>query len=225
VPDRVPLARWPLLRRNRPLAWHWNRLDAGQTGIPWHAYLEAVARLPGASIWRHAQAGDLPGPRNRIDRPALRALVKANGKRRGFTFSHKPPTAANLAAIRSANANGFTVNLSADNLAHADTLADHAAGPVAVLLPARPAPTDPHARRANRGDMPQRPGPVDPMPNVRPMRHAQPARHYRIPGARRTQARRHHRSFPAPRRTQARRLTYRRRITPPRPAPSNPASD
>jgi hypothetical protein len=92
--------------------------------------------LPRRILWRHAQAGDLPGPGNQIDRPALSALVKANGKRRGFTFSHKPPTAANLTAIRKANAAGFTINLSADNLAEADTLADHAAGPVVVLLPA-----------------------------------------------------------------------------------------
>jgi hypothetical protein len=174
VPDRVPLRVAPATP-NRPPSMALDRLDAGQTGIPWHDYLDAVARLPRRAIWRHAQAGDLPGPGNRIDRPALRALVKANGKRRGFTFSHKPPTAANLAAIRSANANGFTVNLSADTLVDADTLADHAAGPVAVLLPARPAPTDPHPRRANRGHMPQRPGPVDPMPNVRPLCHAQPA--------------------------------------------------
>jgi hypothetical protein len=62
--------------------------------------------------------------------------VKANGKKRGFTFTHKPPTPANVAAIRRANAAGFTINLSADTLAEADTLADHAAGPVAVLLPA-----------------------------------------------------------------------------------------
>ena len=118
-----------------PLSWHWTRLDRGETGITWADYVDAVSRLPRRVIWRHAQAGDLPGKGDRIDRPALRALVKANGKRRGFTFTHKPPTAANLAAIRSANANGFTVNLSADTLAEADTLADHAAGPVAVLLP------------------------------------------------------------------------------------------
>ena len=135
-PTACPLRGGPCYAETGPLAWHWDRLDAGQTGIPWHDYLEAVARLPRRILWRHAQAGDLPGPHNRIDRPALRALVKANGKKRGFTFSHKPPTAANLAAIRSANAAGFTVNLSADTLVEADTLADHNAGPVAVLLPA-----------------------------------------------------------------------------------------
>jgi len=135
-PTACPLRRGPCYAETGPLEWHWDRLDAGQTGIPWPAYLDAVSRLPRRAIWRHAQAGDLPGAGNAIDRPALRQLVKANGKRRGFTFSHKPPTAANLAAIRRANAAGFTVNLSADNLAHADTLSDHAAGPVAVLLPA-----------------------------------------------------------------------------------------
>jgi hypothetical protein len=135
-PTSCPLKDGPCYAETGPLAWHWTRLDTGQTGIPWHDFLDAVSRLPRRILWRHSQAGDLPGEGDKIDRPALRALVRANGKRRGFTFTHKPPTPSNLAAIRAANAAGFTINMSADNLAHADTLADHAAGPVVVLLPA-----------------------------------------------------------------------------------------
>jgi hypothetical protein len=135
-PTSCPLKDGPCYAETGPLAIHWDRLDQGRAGTPWPDFLDAVSRLPRRILWRHAQAGDLPGDGDKIDRPALSALVRANGKKRGFAFTHKPPTRSNLAAIRKANAAGFTVNLSADNLAHADRLATHAAGPVVVLLPA-----------------------------------------------------------------------------------------
>jgi hypothetical protein len=98
------------------------------------------SRLPAGTLWRHNQAGDLPGKGDRIDRRALHALVKANRGRRGFTYTHKPidgrHSTANTVAIAAANEAGFTINLSADNLAEADTLADAGIGPVVVVLPA-----------------------------------------------------------------------------------------
>ena len=119
-----------------PLAILWRKVTAGNAGLTWSEFLEQIETLPRRILWRMNQAGDLPGAGNTIDREALRALVKANGKRRGFTYTHKPATRSNLAAIRAANKAGFTINLSANNLAHADTLADTGAGPVVVVLPA-----------------------------------------------------------------------------------------
>jgi len=83
-----------------------------------------------------------------IDTVKLDQLVNANGKSRGFTYSHKPiaspehyavPTdatvnARNLHAIRDANARGFAVSASADTLAQADALADLGV-PVVTVLP------------------------------------------------------------------------------------------
>jgi hypothetical protein len=86
-------------------------------------------------IWRHNQAGDLPGIGDEIDRQMLRELVLANRGKRGFTFSHKPLTAKNAAAIRAANGAGFTINVSADNLSEADEFIVRSVGPVVVLLP------------------------------------------------------------------------------------------
>jgi hypothetical protein len=86
-------------------------------------------------LWRHNQAGDLPGKGNDIDAGKLLELAAAQSGRRGFTYTHKPPTAANAQAIQAANAQGFTVNLSANDLAEADELAALAIGPVVVLLP------------------------------------------------------------------------------------------
>src|SRR4029077_17091525 len=52
------------------------------------------------------------------------------------TYTHKPLTAENAAAIQHANANGFTINLSGNNLAHAAELAAAKIAPVVVVLPA-----------------------------------------------------------------------------------------
>lgn len=119
-----------------PLAILWRKVTAGNAGLTWPEFLEQVETLPRRILWRHNQSGDLPGKGNAIYREALAQLVKANGKRRGFTYTHKPATRGNLAAIRAANKAGFTINLSANNLTHADTLADTGAGPVVVVLPA-----------------------------------------------------------------------------------------
>lgn len=119
-----------------PLAILWRKVTAGNAGLTWPEFLEQIETLPRRILWRMNQAGDLPGKGNAIDRDKLAQLVKANGKRRGFTYTHKPATRGNLAAIRAANKAGFTINLSANNLEHADTLADTQAGPVVVVLPA-----------------------------------------------------------------------------------------
>lgn len=123
-----------------PLAIHWRKVTAGAAGGSWDDLCHTVAGMPEAQLWRHNQAGDLPGIGDAIDAPALRRLVKANAGKRGFTYTHKPVTgphgARNGKAIAAANAGGFTVNLSANNLAHADDLAARELGPVVAVLPA-----------------------------------------------------------------------------------------
>ena len=57
----------------------------------------------------------------------LAELVAANRGKRGFTYTHKPPS-QECAAIRRANRNGFTINLSADTLEEEDKLARKKAG-------------------------------------------------------------------------------------------------
>jgi len=112
-PDSCPLKKNGCYADGGPLALHW----------------------PAGQLWRHNQAGDLPGLNESINPDALRMLVKANTGKRGFTYTHKPASAENLALIREANAGGFTINLSANSLAHADELAALDAGPVVTLLP------------------------------------------------------------------------------------------
>lgn len=115
-----------------PLSVIWNRV--AEQGLTWDQFLKAVKSLPLRTSWRHNQAGDLAGQNDVIDGPALKELVKANRGRRGFTYTHYPMTEHNSALISYANENGFTVNLSADNLEQADQKAKH--GPTVVVLPA-----------------------------------------------------------------------------------------
>ena len=118
----------------------WDRVTSGASGAYWSEVMAQIRRLPSGTLWRHNQAGDLPGPGNVIDAIAMRELISANTGKRGFTFTHKPvadheSARANRALVKEANSKGFTVNLSANDLAHADTLAALDIGPVVVVLP------------------------------------------------------------------------------------------
>jgi hypothetical protein len=122
-----------------PLALHWAKVSSGERGDSLDILARQIKAFPRGQVWRHNQAGDLPGLANNIDAPALQKIVDANKGRRGFTYTHKPcegkKYASNREAVASANREGFTVNLSANTLAHADRLVDLQAGPVVVVVP------------------------------------------------------------------------------------------
>lgn len=135
-PDACPLKGNGCYAGSGPLALHWNRVSSGELGMEWDEFTSKIATLPDGQLWRHNQAGDLPGEGNDIDCVALLQLVSANRGKRGYTYTHKPmDTPEKIGAIRHANSNGFTINLSANNLSHADELASLKCGPVAVILP------------------------------------------------------------------------------------------
>lgn len=117
------------------MRFHWKALDRGARGTQFENFLNQIKGLPKNQIWRHNQAGDLPGKGNRINRKQLEKLVEANKGRRGFTYTHKPMTKANKEMIESANKSGFTINLSADTLKDADKLKALGIAPVVVVLP------------------------------------------------------------------------------------------
>lgn len=133
-PPSCPFSNGGCYAKSGPLALHWRAVSAKSRGAGWNEFCGKIAALPKGQLWRHNQAGDLPGEGEEIDAEKLAALVAANKGRRGFTYSHKSSPRA-LKEIRKANASGFTVNLSANDLVHADTLADTGAGPVVVVLP------------------------------------------------------------------------------------------
>lgn len=111
----------------------WQRADSG---LEWDAFLRAVEELPAGWLFRHDVAGDLPHNGGRIDPEAMAGLVEAAAKVRGWTYTHHVMTPENIDTVRAANKAGFTVNLSADSLEHADRLRATGAGPVVVTVPA-----------------------------------------------------------------------------------------
>jgi hypothetical protein len=127
-----------------PLVFHWHAVSRGERGTPFAAFLESIASLPEGQLWRHNQAGDLPGVGNHIDRTKLVSLASANKGKKGFTYTHKPcvqtpgvPSSvsrANLTSVRQASRLGFTINLSGNGIAHADRLAKTGM-PVATVVP------------------------------------------------------------------------------------------
>jgi hypothetical protein len=136
-PDACPFkASGVCYAKNGPLRYIWAQVSDGRLGGSWDEFLLKVRKMPKGQLWRHNQAGDLPGEGDTLDTVKLRELVEANRGRNGFTYTHKPlRTAAERDAVREANANGFTVSLSGNDLSHADTLADMGIGPVVTVLP------------------------------------------------------------------------------------------
>lgn len=133
----------PLLANNAcyakhgPLAIQWRKVDRGEHAKHWGDFLRDVQALPDGRLWRHNQAGDLPGEGDTIDWHMLIELVETQRGKRGFTYTHKPVTSdcLNAAIVGWANQNGFTINLSSNDLNDADRLADLEIGPVVTLLP------------------------------------------------------------------------------------------
>ena len=119
-----------------PLALHWRAVNAGKRGGTLDELCEKISALPRHQLWRHNQAGDLPGADGEIDDVAVAQLVDANRGRRGFTYTHYRPTYCNHEIVAKANMAGFTINWSAETLEEADQFAALGSAPVVCLLPA-----------------------------------------------------------------------------------------
>lgn len=122
---------------NGPLAMHWAKVTNGERGDGWSTFIETVKTFKVGQLWRHNQAGDCPGDGKRLDADACDELADANRGKRGFTYTHYPvlTDAHNAAVVKRMNDKGFVVNLSANNVKHADALYDLGIGPVATVLP------------------------------------------------------------------------------------------
>jgi len=134
-PPSCPFSGGGCYAKGGPLAIHWRKVSQGDRGMPWADFCKSISDLPNDQLWRHNAAGDLIGAGESIDPVALGELVAANQGKKGFTYTHKTNDPANFHWIKSANQFGFTVNMSANSLDHADQLADTGAGPVVTVLP------------------------------------------------------------------------------------------
>ena len=108
-----------------PVRLHWDRVP--EFAISPGQLCKHIRRLSRAQIWRHCVAGD-------TELEWLPQLVHANAGRPVIAFTHHSPTGDTLEQLRDAVRGGFNFNLSADNVAHADTLSDTGLS-VATLIP------------------------------------------------------------------------------------------
>lgn len=140
-PSACPLKSGGCYARNFLLGSHWGKVTRGERGTNWSGFLRQVRGIKPGSLWRYGQAGDLPGVGNKINRRMLGELARASKHARGYAYTHKPVTGSgkteqeNRWAIREAMREGFAVNLSGNDLAHADQLASLDLAPVVVILP------------------------------------------------------------------------------------------
>lgn len=106
-----------------PLAIHWRKVTSKDRGVDFNQFLTQIENLPADQIWRHNQAGDLPGDGEILDKKACESLSAANTGKRGFTYTHYEPSKGNnINIVNSMNKSGFTVNLSGNNETHAIAL-------------------------------------------------------------------------------------------------------
>ncbi|ASJ79266.1 hypothetical protein P26059A_0114 [Curvibacter phage P26059A] len=137
-PEVCPLKGSGCYAETGPISWHWKKVTNGIKGVSYDAMLDEVSRLPKGQLWRHNAAGDLIHNNETIDGAALIDLVRANkkSKAKGFTYTHHDMTgASNREYVQYANDNGFTVNLSANSIEHADELKALNIGPVVTIMP------------------------------------------------------------------------------------------
>lgn len=151
-PDSCPLKNNGCYAAAGPLGMFWKKVDAKTRGHEWPDFIAKVRTIKPGQIWRHNQAGDLPGTGDNLNRAKLSQLVRAAAGTMAYTYTHKPlNSVADQMAVADANAAGFTINLSAETLVEADALAGLDIGPVVVVLPRDTAPkadiTTPMGRR------------------------------------------------------------------------------
>lgn len=138
-PDACPIKLKGCYAKYGPTGMHWRKLDEGSSknAKEWAGFLQDVKRITRGSLWRHNQAGDLNGTQSGlIDAAKLDQLVTANKGKRGFTYTHYSPfIGLNDLVIKTANQQGFTINLSGNDVNHADKLKALDIAPVVVLMP------------------------------------------------------------------------------------------
>jgi hypothetical protein len=132
-PDVCPLKKGGCYAEIGPLALHWRKVET--VGDTWEDFCDKIKGLRNGTFWRHNAAGDLLHDKQVIDKKTLSMLVRANKGKMGFTYTHHDmQIASNRMVVAKANAYGFTVNLSANNLQHADELLAYGIAPVASVV-------------------------------------------------------------------------------------------
>lgn len=139
-PSVCPLKSGSCYAKSGPLAIHWRKVSDGYRGNNFIEFCNELEKLPQNQLIRINAAGDLPGKGNRINGRQLKKLSKSLKGKNPFGYTHKPVIGGYVARqnrkhIKAVNKNGFTINLSANNLKEVDKLVKLKIGPVVVVVP------------------------------------------------------------------------------------------
>jgi hypothetical protein len=111
----------------------WNNVE--RLGGSYKKILQKIAKFPKNTLWRFGVYGDFYGNGRILNFQKMKDLVKANLGKRGYGYTHySAKNKQNYEVIKFANRNGFTLNLSADNLNQADEYFDLGIAPVVVIV-------------------------------------------------------------------------------------------
>lgn len=146
-PPACPFRRSGCYGDSGPLRLHWDLVSNGRRGISETEYLQILSRMTPNQIWRLNQVGDLPGKNNRLNKQSVIRLSASVSHTRPIAFTHYPVIADkvlqvsenvaqyNRSVLLEARQHGLSVNISANNLRHADQIADLGLFPVVATVP------------------------------------------------------------------------------------------
>lgn len=139
--SKCPLKNFSCYASFGNLSLHWKKVSRGDRGDNFEVFVKKLSELPFNQLVRLNQAGDLAGKNDRINGKMLDKVVKAGKDKKFFTYTHKGVIGKSYVArqnrkhISSSNKNGVTINLSGNNLTHADKLKKLNIAPVVCIIP------------------------------------------------------------------------------------------
>tara|TARA_B100000287_G_scaffold356451_1_gene347360 strand:- start:61 stop:738 length:678 start_codon:yes stop_codon:yes gene_type:complete len=136
--------------KSGPLALHWKKVSNGtQKNLTnWDGLCSFIKEQPENQLIRINQSGDIPHNNGAIDADLLSQLVEANKGRKAYTYTHHKMSRDNFDAVKHANNNGFTINVSTESLVKADGAIDLGLPAVTVVSSEEKTPTHtPKGRR------------------------------------------------------------------------------
>lgn len=119
---------------NGPQNIFWTKVTKGEMGKEFKDFVIDIKNLPDGQLFRHNVSGDLYGDGVNINISKLLQLVVASKGKKGYTYTHYTNSERNIKAVAFANKNGFTINLSANSISHANELVGKGS-PVVCVVP------------------------------------------------------------------------------------------
>ncbi len=101
---------------------NWDKVTSGERGGSFKELLNNIKALKPGTIWRACVAGDIPSNnKGEISRTYIKGITEANQGLKGYTYTHnRLDIGENISLLKTANKQGFTVNISTESEAAAD---------------------------------------------------------------------------------------------------------